>query len=508
LSFLFRGKYVITDPNLAEKSILTDAAVYVVADRIVEIDTYQRLKNKYPDAVVKGNGEQLIMPGLIDAHCHGAGLSPFQRGVHYDFLENYLMDSPSGITLEPELNAIMCGIRHLRNGCTTLHCIGNNMNLTYVSKLFQGFQKVGIRIAYSSGMNDLNRITYDDKALYDTLPLELQKKVKPIIFHDIETFREEYFEHFNNLYQQYNNENTKIIFGPLWAQGCSDEFLKRIKKESDKLGKIPLHIHTLQTPIQKAYGLKKYNKSLLAHLDDLKLVDENLVLGHAVFLNESDIELLAQKKGSVTHHASCNLVVRNGISPVYYFQRAGINIALGMDDKSINDDDDPFMEMRMIFYLHRVAGFDLENTPSLNSVDVLRMATVNAARVCNFKDSIGALKSGMKADLILVDLKRIMEDPWVSPEINLFDLIICRTKGTDIDTVMVNGEIIIENHQFYQIDLDSIYNEVREQIKRGIDPKQKEYADILQQLKPYVLSFYKKWQVPKLIPFYKMNSCL
>ena len=69
-----------------------------------------------------------------------------------------------------------------------------------------------------------------------------------------------------------------------------------------------MHIHTLQTQYQKAYGLRQYGKSLLAHLDDLGLVDERLVLGHAVYLTESDIALLAEKKAAVTHHPSCCLL--------------------------------------------------------------------------------------------------------------------------------------------------------------------------------------------------------
>jgi len=241
----------------------------------------------------------------------------------------------------------------------------------------------------------------------------------------------------------------------------------------------------------------------LAHLDDLGLVDKNLVLGHAVFLNNLDIELLASKKGSITHHASCNLVVRNGISPVYFLNKAGVNVSLGIDDKSINDDEDPFMEMRMIYYLHRVSGFDLTNTPTLSSFDVLSMATQNAARVCNFAGVIGVLKSGMKADLLLVDLDHIMENPWVSPNVNIVDLLICRGKGTDVNTVMVNGDLVIEDHKFCNIDIDSIYDEVREQVKKGINPKQKEWAEILQKLKPYAQSFYRRWPIPELVPYNK-----
>jgi len=490
MNFLVRGKIVLTDPNLGKNGLWDDSAVYVQDDTIKDIGKYQDLKQKYPEVTVKGNGSQLLMPGLIDAHSHGAGLTPFQRGIKYDFLEKYLLDSPGGFLLEPELNALMCGIRHLKKGCTTVHAIYNHIK----------------RIVYSSGVNDKNKITYDDEAFYQTLPAELQKKVYNIIFNDKKKFRDDFFEHFDDLYSKYNSDMNKIIFSPLWVQGCSDEFLMKIKEKSKELNDIPIHIHTLQTPLQKAYGLNKYNKSLVFHLDDIGLIDKNIVLGHAVFLDQSDIELLAEKEGSVTHHASCNLVVRNGISPVVLFVKAGINVALGIDDKSISDDEDPFMEMRMIYHLHRVAGFDLENTPTLSSIDVLKMPTRNAAKVCGFEDKIGALRPGMKADMILLDLERISRQPWVSPKHDIFDLIISRAKGDDVNTVIVNGDILIEDYQFCHIDLEEVYNEVRNQVKIGNDYGNKEYAKILQELKPYVCSFYQKWQIPKLAPFYNMNS--
>lgn len=85
MSFLVRGKYVITDSKMGKKGILNYSSAYISEDKIIEIGDYDLLKKKYPEAVIKGNGRQLLMPGLIDGHSHGAGLSPFQRGVPYDF---------------------------------------------------------------------------------------------------------------------------------------------------------------------------------------------------------------------------------------------------------------------------------------------------------------------------------------------------------------------------------------------------------------------------------------
>ncbi len=508
MGYIIKGRYVISDPAIDANGVLTNTALYVSDDIIKDIGNYHVLKEKYPEAIVKGNDKQLVMPGLINAHSHGAGLSPFQQGVPYDYLENFLIDKPKGTMLDYELNAILCAIRHLRNGCTTLHHnqSGNEMDTNNVRKILNGYEKVGIRVAYSSGVRDLNMLTYDDEELYRSLPPNQKKYFKPFIFKNKELIHKQYFEHFHELFNLFNNENRKIIFGPLWVQGCTEKFLIKIKEESTKMGRIPIHIHTLQTLIQKNHGETKYGKSLLFHLKDLGLVDDLLVLGHAVFINAEDIELLADKNSSITHHASCNLAVRNGIAPVYFLQKAGVNVALGIDDKGINDDEDPFMEMRMIYYLHRVVGSDLTSSEPLSSYDVFKMATLNAARVCNFNGLIGSLKIGMKADILLLDLNRILEDPWVNPCWNIMDTIIHRAKGSDVHSVMVNGKFVVEDRKFCNIDIDSIYEEVKTQVKKGNSLNQIEYAEHLQQIKSYCQNLHNKYFTGDLIPFYKMNS--
>jgi cytosine/adenosine deaminase-related metal-dependent hydrolase len=327
-----------------------------------------------------------------------------------------------------------------------------------------------------------------------------------MVYFDKDAFVDAYFDLFEALHSRYNNDDTRVIFGPSWAQGCTDEFLQRIKARADELGKVPIHMHVLQTPIQKAFGLRKYGKSLLAHLDDLGLVDENLTLGHAVFLNESDIELLASKRASITHHPSCNLGVRNGISPVYFLHQAGVNVALGIDDKSINDDEDAIMELRMIHMLHRVSGFDLARTPALDGFDIVKIGTTNTARVCGFEGQLGALKPGMKADAILIDLEEIMEDPWVSPNVNIAEIFVHRAKGVHVNTAIVGGKVLMEDRKFLTVDVDQLYQEVREQAAKGMNPEQKQFAENLLKIKPYYQQWYEGWGKLDLAPFYNMNS--
>jgi len=509
MDILARAKYVITDASAGEGGIINDGAVYFSGGKVIEVGNYESLKGKYPQATVKGNGQQLLMPGFVDGHSHGWGLSSIQRGLKYDFLENCLIDWATLFEIDPEINGMMTAIRHLRSGCTTMH--HNNWGespdmLERAEKAIKGYKGVGIRFAYSPGVRNKNTLAYDDTDFFATLPSDLQEFCRPMVYYDKKAVVDEYLDIFEHLYKTYNNSDSRIIFGPSWAQGSTDEFLQRVKARADELGKVQIHIHTLQTPHQKAYGLKKYGKSLLAHLDDLGLVDENLTLGHAVYVSQSDIELLASKRASMTHHPSCELAVRNGIAPIYDLLKAGVNVALGIDDKGINDDEDAIMELRVTSYLSRISGYDLAHTPALDAFEILKIGTTSSARVCGFEGELGALKPGMKADAILVDLHEIMEDPWISPNLNIAEIFIHRAKGVDVNTAIVGGKVVMEDRKFLNVDIDQLYEEVRKQAEKGLGPQQRQFAKKLQEIKPYYHKWYEGWEKLDFDPFYIVNS--
>ena len=288
MEMLVRGKYIIANAEEKEAGILTDGAVYVAEGVITEVNDYQLLKEKYPGVPVKGNGDQLLMPGLVDGHSHGSGLSPFQKGIPYDFLENNFFDWEFSINLDPELRAMVSAVRHLRSGCTTMNC-NTGGTIETMGKLINGFQETGIRLALSLSGADTNWPALDDTEFIKTLPPDLREFAEPEVYFDKKAYREGYFDKFEQLYKKYNTERNKIIFGPALATMCTDGFLQQIKSRADELGKLQVHIHTLQTPIQKAYAFRKYGKSQIAHFEDIGLLDENLTLGHAVFLTEPDI---------------------------------------------------------------------------------------------------------------------------------------------------------------------------------------------------------------------------
>ncbi len=112
----------------------------------------------------------------------------------------------------------------------------------------------------------------------------------------------------------------------------------------------------------------------------------------------------------------------------------------------------------------------------------------------------------MKADAILVDLQEIMEDPWVSPDLNIAEIFIHRAKGVHVNTVIVGGKMVMEDRKFLTVDVDQLYNEVRKQAAKGIGPEQRQFAEALQKIKPYYHKWYDGWGKMDFEPFYVMNS--
>lgn len=512
-AMILRGKYVMLPSEEGGPCLKQDYGIYVEESVIKEIAPFTALHQRHKDVTVVGNGRQLLMPGLIDAHSHGEGISSVQRGVTYDFLEDTFPDFDTSIMFSPEICSLMTAIKHIRNGGTTIHHndwsdLTNERLLEDSRSIIQAYQSTGIRLAFSLGGRNKNILISDDEAFCRTLPPALQEKARTYLIDNPEELVDRYMQIFERLYAEYDGqEKTSVFFGPSWSHGSTDSFFLRVKERAETLGKIPVHIHCLQTPVQKAYGFQCHGMSWVEYMDSLGFVDTNLVLGHGVYLTENDLDILAARGASVTSHPSCNLTVRNGIAPVMPMLNRGICVALGLDDKGINDDEDPFMEMRMFFFLHRQQGYYLGQAPELAPETALTIATENGAKVLGLADRVGVLAEGMQADCILVDLDEIMQAPWVTDTASLLRVVVHRALGRHVNTVVIGGEIVMEDRKILTVDEQALYEEIRAiGATKGACDMPEERA-FLYQLRPYMHDWYNKWlEQTAFDPFYMMNS--
>src|SRR5499425_3944242 len=506
MELLLRGKYVLT--SATEPRVLTDAAIRIVDDTVAEVGDWDALRRAHPEARVLGNGRQLLLPGLIDAHSHGRAISPIQKGVLNDYLENNLLDWAIMPPFDPELTAALGVVRHVRSGCTTLHHMGFDTEgpraLDQCERAIRTYLDGGIRLAFSPGVRNIDKLVLDSRAFLATLPADLRAFAQPLVNLDSAGMERDYFDLFDHLYGKFNSEDTRIILSPSWAQAVTESFLARTRETSVRLGKVPIHMHCLQTPIQKAFSLRRYGQTAVAWLDERGLIDEQVALGHAIWVTDRDIDILAARRASITSHPSCNLGMRNGLAPVYEMARRGVNVAMGLDDKTINDDEDAVMELRMLHKLHRVPSYDLA-TPPLSAREVLAMGTLNGARALGFDGYLGALTPGLKADAILVDLDRVLDDPWLTDELDIVEAFVHRAMGEDVNTAIIGGRVVMQDRRLTTIDVDALYREIRK-AARHIPPRQRRHAEMLQRLKPYYQAWYNAWLEPEDAEhFYVLN---
>ena len=207
-----------------------------------------------------------------------------------------------------------------------------------------------------------------------------------------------------------------------------------------------MHIHLVESVYQKLYGLKTWEKTPVAHLEELGFLGPELSCAHSVWLTEGDIDLLAGNNATVCHNPSSNLRLKNGIAPVNPMLAKGLNVALGTDSTAINDDDDMLQEMRLVSKLHRQPAV---GAPAVDSHQVLKMATVNAAQPTFFHDRIGTLEKGRRADVVLLDLTSI-EEPYLDTEVQVVDALLYRGKSDSVDTVIIDGEVVLRDREVHQ----------------------------------------------------------
>jgi 5-methylthioadenosine/S-adenosylhomocysteine deaminase len=508
------GDHVLLDPR--QGTTIEDGAVLVEGGRVIATGPRSALQDAHPQADIVGGAGRLVMPGLIDAHSHGRGLSPIQKGVPYDYLENAFLDWSSMVYLPNDLCAALSAVRHLRMGCTAIHHTGWNdegPNATVDARnAVDAYRDVGIRLAYSPAVRNRNRFVPDEAGFLATLPPDLADFMRATLTYDAEKIEHDYFNQFEALREQYEtgpNGMTRVLLAPSWAHGTTERFLERVRDRAQQLGGLPIHIHTLQTPHQRAFGLKAFGKSLVAFLGDRGLLAPNLTLGHAVWLSEADIALMAEAGAGITHHASCNLHVRNGIAPVWHMIQAGVRVAMGMDDKSLNDDDDPFQELRLASVLHRIPGYDLADKTVLPATTWLSTATVNGATAIGYGGQLGTLAPGQLADIVVLDTAEMLNDPWTTPDLPIPDLLISRAKGAQVRDVVVNGQVVVRDRRITTIDEDALYREVRAYVARHrAAPPDPVKAARMQALRPFVHA----WQADILShldvtePFYRLNG--
>jgi 5-methylthioadenosine/S-adenosylhomocysteine deaminase len=505
---LVYGKHLVID----ETTVIPSGALYIEGNTVIDYGSHREIMGRYRADRTLGSAETLIIPGLINAHSHGKGLTDFQRGQLDDTLETWKWRRFPPI--DPYLDTCWACLQLLGGGVTTtMHNHGLVDPASYEAEfaaVLEAYSRCGVRVAFAPSLSTENLFTYgEDPQFLQGLPGELRAFCQTIIERSVVFGEKEYFEAVRKLHYRHDSPQIQIMHGPVSPQWVRKEALQQIRKDADELG-IRIHTHVQQTQLQKLYGLKRFGKSLIAWLAELGFLAGDVTCGHCVWISEQDIELLSRCGASVTHHPGCNLRVRNGISPVAELQRRGVVVAVGMDEKELADDKDYLAELRLASRLHRLSSHRLDS-PCLSPRDIFRMGTRNGARVLGFDDWVGSLHRGKRADMVLLDLEAMCE-PYTYEAHDPVDLLLYRGKAEHIRSVLVDGEVLLDRGRFTRIDREEVARKLREAVPRDYARRFQEANRLVPRLRGAIAAHFQPWyeEIERRVksPFYFMNSRL
>lgn len=406
---LLFGDYVLTMNDGFD--LIRNGAVAVHGTEIVAVGPAEKLALRYaPGTTINGSG-RVLMPGLINMHCHAA--MAYFRGLADDmhlkeWLEQHIWPAENRL-LSPEFvadSAELACLEMLKGGITTV----NDMYF-FGEATAQSAKKMGMRAVVGAGIVDFPTISGNSADDY------LAKAEEFIL-------------------QWQGDDLVSGSVAPHSAYACGPETLRRAKALADRLGCL-MHLHVSETAWEVGEIQTRFGRRPVEHLAEIGVLGRNVVAVHCVWVDEREIALFAKHGVGVAHCIESNLKLASGFAPVVKMLNAGVNVAFGTDGAASNNDLNLLSEISTAAKLHKTVTDD---PTVLDAKTALLMATRKGAEALGLGKQVGSLEAGKRADIISFDLRK----PHLSPIYDVCSHIVYAARPTDVDLVMVNGRILVQ----------------------------------------------------------------
>lgn len=416
MDILLRDGYIITMD--AQRRVFKRGSVAIEGDRISAVGKEVRER---ADVVIDAGGKA-VLPGVINAHTHLS--MTLLRGVADDmplmeWLENKVWPIERNLKGQDCYAGALLGCLEMIKSGTT--CFADQY--FFMEDVASAVEEAGIRGVLSYGI-----IERDDP---ERRRSELQAGEKLV-----------------KEYHGTANGRILTMFGPHASYTCSPECLMQVKELARKY-EVGIHTHISESRDEVERVAKKYGRRPVEHLDAIGFLGPEVLAAHCVWLTEQEISILRKRGVKPVHSPVSNMKTASGVAPVPEMLAAGIPVALGTDGAASNNALDMFSEMKFAALLNKVHKLDPTAVPAQA---VLEMATINGAIALGMQDEIGSLEVGKKADVLLVDLKR----PHFVPLHNVISHLVYNAVGSDVDTVIVDGEIVMRERKVLTVDEDKV----------------------------------------------------
>ena len=413
-----------------------------------------------PGAKVIDGRDRLVMPGLVNAHIHSS--ETFFKGRYQNMpLEVWTLYAYPllGAPVIPErllyLRSLLTAMESLKGGVTTMvddFFDPPRFDLQRLGVVFSAYDAVGIRANISNAIID--------KHVFDTLPFarEIIPAALQAAIPDPGFTVDGYMDHCRAVFASLHGcgaGRLRFMLSPSAPQRCSVPLMEACLALAVEKG-VPYHTHILETKTQAVTGEEFYGKTLIRYMHDLDLLARNVTIAHSIWVTDEDMALMGAADCSVAHNCISNQKLGAGVAPIRRLLDAGVNVGLGTDGLCSNDTARIFDVIRAAGLIHGTATPDYDRW--VTSEEILTAATIKGARTALLDDVTGSLEVGKKADLLILKMDGFNFTPLNDIR---HHLVYCEN-GQSIETVMVDGAVVVANGRLTTVDEDAVFAELRE----------------------------------------------
>ncbi|MBM3406791.1 MAG: amidohydrolase family protein [Betaproteobacteria bacterium] len=402
----------------------------------------------------------IVMPGLVNAHVHSN--EAFERGLYPSLpLERWLARSypPLGGPDVPArwhyLRAMLVACDAIRSGTVALQddFLNPGCDHAALDHVVEAWSDSGLRVSVAT--------TLSDRAYLDGLP-HARASCELSLARELDSRSSlpvaEQSAFFVEAHRRWNGSSSgriAIMLGPRGPQRCSDSLLHDVARLSRDHG-CAVHMHVLETRLQRAASLTQPGGGFIHRLAQSGLLSPSLTINHAVWVDQSDIQAIADSGAFVTHNPLSNQRLGSGTSPVRRLLAAGVRVALGSDGPATGDTACMSAVLRAASLLHRDP--DSPASEWLGPHDAWQMATQAGAGSMGLEDGWGSLAPGAPADLVLLNARHRALVPHHDTVAQW-----ALAGGADlVDSVIVRGSILMRCGRITAFNEDQLLDEARE----------------------------------------------
>jgi 5-methylthioadenosine/S-adenosylhomocysteine deaminase len=417
------GRRVAFDPG----------AVLFEGREIVAVGPRDEIEARAGEAEIVDATEHVIIPGLQNTHLHSGLLRGTAEGkTLFDWLKSYVDPAHRALTPEiAEVASYVCYTESVKWGTTSVMDMWR-----FMEGSARAAEEIGIRATLVPYVADLPEYDY-----FETL--DSNRRL-------LETHLEA------------ADGRVRAWVGLEHLLYCSEDAFRAAAAMIGEFG-TGLHTHSSETIWEVQECLRRYGRRPIEQFFNLGILGPNTVIAHCVWLDDREIELMAQTGTSAAHCPCSNMKIASGPARIGDMRAAGIAVGIGSDGEKENNNLDLLEEMKFASLLQKVTTLD---PLAGNEWDVLQMATLDGAKALGLDRITGSLEPGKRADIVTIDLRGIHFTPLMHDEhFNVVAHVVYSASGHDVDRVWVDGKLLVEGNRVLTVDED----EIRERGQRAAE---------------------------------------